>query len=855
MPFKKFFLYPRIPPELEKLFVISKNLWFTWNYDALSLFYKIDPVLFRKLDYNPIKLLCYLPKLKLSALTKDKTFLMDLKDLWEKFIEYINYVHPEVEKAEISKKDMIVYFCTEFGFHPALPIYAGGLGVLAGDHLIAASDLGVPITGIGLLYHHGYLNQKIDPKEKVQIDGPETLDLFLNFLEEVKTEKGEPLIFSIPIMGTEIKIKPWKIQVGRVTCYFLDANLSENSEEIRDILRYLYPGDPEVRIQQEIILGIGGYKLLKVLNLEPKVFHLNEGHSAFVLLARLKDLLAQGFSFDEAKLIIKATTVFTTHTPVIAGNEHFHKDLIKKYLWEEIEELVELTKDERIVERFYKEGILEHDPEIYWLPACAINNSCYVNAVSKLHQKTTKKMWHSLFKNLPEEKVPIDYITNGVHWRWISEPFYNLLKKYIGPNFIYMSDKDPGWEEIFKIPDEEIWEAHRKNKYKLITYLKTILKDEFIKLGLKEEEEKILRLPKAQDLIIGCARRVTGYKRNTLILYNKEKILDILRHKDIILVFAGKAHPKDFAGKDMIREILEFREKYHLFHKIIFLENYNLHLARYLIWGSDVWLNTPLKPMEACGTSGIKAAMNGVLHLSVVDGWWFEGYNKLNGWAIYPKDGLPPYNDFEANQIYTLIEKEIYPLFTERDEDGIPRQWVKMMKHCIYNACKNFSANRMILEYLNKFYVPAIKDYKELSKNEFELLKKIAQEKKFLEENWDKIHVVEIKEDIEKKLLLEEEKVDVTIKLNSGPIPPELLEIHLVLIEEIICTPEEGKEELIEKYVKSLPLKLIQSEDGVGIYQGSFYLFGTGLKEYNFGIFPKSPYIKKYYPELVKWIY
>lgn len=855
MPFKKFFLYPRIPKELEKLFTISKNLWFTWNYEALSLFYKIDPFIFRKLEYNPIKLLYHLPKLKLNSLAKDKTFLMDLEDLWETFKEYEKYVHPDIEKAGITEKDVIVYFCTEFGLHPSLPIYAGGLGVLAGDHLIAASDLGLPIVGIGLLYHHGYLYQKVDPKEKAQIDEPEKLDLFLNFLEEVKNAQGDPIVLSIPIMGVQVKIKPWKIKVGRVVCYFLDTNLPENPEEIRDILRYLYPGDPEVRIQQEIILGIGGYNLLKVLGIEPKVYHLNEGHSAFVILARFKDLLTRGFSPDEAKILIKATTVFTTHTPVIAGNEHFHKNLVKKYLWEEIEELVELTKDKGIVDLIYKEGILEHDPELYWLPAYAINNSCHINAVSKLHQKTTKKMWQPLFKNLPIEKVPIDYITNGVHWRWISEPFYNLLKKYIGPNFIYMSDKDPGWEEIFKIPDEEIWEAHRKNKYKLATHLKTVLREELIKLGLKEEEERVIRLPKAQDLIIGCARRITGYKRNTLILYNREKILDILKNKDIVLVFAGKAHPKDLAGKDMIKEILEFREKNHLYHKIVFLENYNIHLARYLIWGSDVWLNTPLKPMEACGTSGIKAAMNGVLHLSVVDGWWFEGYNRLNGWAIYPKEGLPPYNDFEANQIYTLIEKEIYPLFTERDEDGIPRQWVKMMKHCIYNACKNFSANRMLLEYLNKFYANSIEDYKDLSRNEFELLKEIAREKKFLEENWEKIYVIEVKEDIDKRLLVEEEMVNISIKISLGPIPSELVDVQLILIEEIICTPEEGKEEVTEKYVRTLPLQFVKSEGDVLTYQGTFHLFGTGLKEYNLGISPKNPYIKKYYPELVKWVF
>ncbi|QER42891.1 glycosyltransferase family 1 protein [Thermodesulfobacterium sp. TA1] len=855
MPFKKFFVYPHIPKELENLLNISKNLWFSWNYDVLSVFYKIDPDLFRKVEHNPFKFIYYLPNTKLRALAKDQTFLMDLEDLWEAFKEYQEYVHPEIKKHRLGPEDKIVYFCAEFGLHPILPFYAGGLGVLAGDFLMSASDLGLPMLGIGLVYQHGYLRQEIDHAEKTQIESLDPLDLFLNFLDEVKNPDGSPLILSVNLMGIEAKLRVWKIKVGTVPCYFLDTNHPENPEEIKNILRYLYPGDLEKRIQQEIILGIGGYKLLKALHLEPKIYHLNEGHSAFVLLARLKDLLSQGFSLDEATMLIKETTVFTTHTPVIAGNEHFPKELVKKYLWEEIEELVEITKDKTILSECYKKGFLEGNTEIFWLPALAINSSSNVNAVSKLHQRTTKKMWHSLFSELPEEEVPIDYITNGVHWRWLSEPFYNLFKKYLGPNFIYMSPDDPTWNEILKIPDEEVWEAHKKNKYRLLNFIKNQLKEEALKLNLHEEEKQSFQLPKAQDLIIGCARRITAYKRNSLILYHKEKILRLLKEKDIVLVFAGKAHPKDIEGKNIIKEILTFRETYKLYNKIFFLKNYNLHLARYLIWGADVWLNTPFRPMEACGTSGMKAAMNGVLNLSVLDGWWPEGYNRLNGWAITPKEGLPLYNDYEANQLYNLLEKEVYPLFVERDEEGIPKDWVKMMKQSMYIACKNFSTNRMLLEYVDKFYAPIIERFKKLSQKGFTLLKALAEEKRILTEAWEKIKFIEVEENLEKSFLQEGNEVTVSAKVFLGGLNPELIEIQFVMIEEIACVCEVGGEEEKEKYVRSLPLRLVEIKDGIGVYQKTFYLQAPGPKEYNFRIVPKNPYLRRYYPNLIKWIF
>ncbi|MCD6489682.1 MAG: alpha-glucan family phosphorylase, partial [Thermodesulfobacterium sp.] len=509
MEFKKFFVYPKIPENLQKLLALSNNLWFTWNYDALSLFYKIDTETFRRFKYNAKKLLYHLPKLKLEKLAEDERFLMDLEDVWEAFEEYKEYKHSLVENIGITKEDAIVYFSTEFGFHPVLPIYAGGLGVLAGDMIIGASDLGLPIIGIGLLYKCGYFLQKIDPSDKTQKEEPDTVDVFLNFLQEVKDERGKSLIINLEILDTPIKVKVWKLDVGRNVCYFLDTDIPENPPETRDILRYLYPGEPEKRIKQEIILGLGGYYALKAMGIKPKLYHLNEGHSAFVIFARLKDLIKEaGLSFSEAKMFIKETTIFTTHTPVISGNEHFPDELVKKYLFDLLEDVLDLETREKL----FEEGFIGKDKTIFWLPALIIRNATYVNAVSKLHQDTTKKLWNPIFEKLIPEEVPIHYVTNGAHWRWLSESFYNILKKYLGPHFIYMSPEDTGWEEIFKIPDEEIWDAHKRNKYKLTAYLKNILKEECYKIKYPLDDFKAFKFPTAHHLIITCARRITGYK-------------------------------------------------------------------------------------------------------------------------------------------------------------------------------------------------------------------------------------------------------------------------------------------------------------------------------------------------------
>lgn len=842
MEFKKCFVYPKIPGSLEKLFSLAYNLWFTMDFDALSLFYKIDANLFRKVNRNPVKFIHLLSSEKIKNLSQDQRFLNELNEILEHFEEYKKKRHPLLEEKGISEKDYIAYFSTEFALHESLPMYAGGLGVLAGDIIYGASDLDIPLIGVSLLYSKGYFKQKIEADTQ-QKEEPEKIDKFLNLIREVKDAQGHPLIIELNLLDTPVKIKVWKLEVGRRFCIFLDTDIPENPPEIRTLLDYLYPAEAEKRLKQEIILGMGGYLALKKMGIEPKLYHLNEGHSAFVIFSRLKDLIFEkGLTYHEARLFIQETTIFTTHTPVIAGNEHFDMKLVQKYLEPEIKALGLTMED------LAKCGCIHGDHTIFWLPAMAIRYSRYVNAVSKLHQSTTKRMWLPLFENWLSEEIPIDYVTNGVHWRWLSEPIYKLLRDYVGQDFKFLDPEDPSWDEIFNIPDEEVWEAHKRNKQQLINLLNKHLEEELLKKTTKDSEKWRFPLKRFQ-LIVGCARRITGYKRNNLILFEKERLLNLLKdnEKPILFVFAGKAHPKDIEGKRMIQELLEFRNTYQVEDRFIFIENYNLHLARYIIWGSDVWLNTPYRPYEASGTSGMKASLNGVLHLSVLDGWWVEGYEGMNGWAIQPREGLPPHNYYEANQIYTLLEGEIRNLYYQRDEEGIPREWIKRMKHAIYTACKRFSMNRVLLEYLKKFYLPAYERYRILGENNFEILKRTEEERKILFENWDKIKIITFSPDLSGEVIWEDTEVDFLIEVELGNVPPDLLQAEIVSIREV--ETEEG----VERDFEFIPLELIKVEGSRAFYGVKYRFYGHGLRKIGARVIPKNDILRRAYPELIKW--
>jgi starch phosphorylase len=842
MMLKKIFVYPRYPENLNKLFEIAYNIWWSWDYEALNLFYRIDPFLFRECGHNPIKFLYTLPKEKIEELSHDSGFLYELEKIWKKFEEYKTFRRRfSNSEFDVEKRGPIAYFCMEFGLHESFPIYAGGLGILAGDILKSASDMGIPVIGVGLLYKYGYFTQKIDSTGNQE-------ELFIEFenhytpVREARDKNGNPVYVEVKILDRMLKAKVWTIDIGITKAILLDADIPDNPEDLRSVTDELYVADRDKRIQQEILLGFGGIKALKALDIHPTIYHLNEGHSAFLIIARLQSLIKEkGFSFSSAMAIIKNSTVFTTHTPVIEGNEHYPVEMIEKYLRKEIESLG-ISFDQ-----FLSYGICEKK-EIFWLPAFAIRFSNFVNAVSIQHREVSKRMWKSLFPNLHISEIPITHVTNGVHTSWISESFTELFNRYLGKEWNRHPEKTEMWENLRKVPEEEIWYAHMKNKRILMDYLKRKLAVQYAEKGFSYITiEKLTRAFNPEYLTITFARRFAPYKRPTLILKDRKRLKKILKNeeKPVQLIFAGKAHPADERGQEMIREIISFINEEDLQERVFFIENYDMSSARHLLWGSDVWLNTPEPEMEASGTSGIKAGMNGVLHLSTLEGWWIEGYNRKNGWAI--TEGrfhtAPEFRSTaEANQIYRLLEDEVTELYYKRDKNGIPVEWCKMMKESIISICSRFNMNLVLQEYLTKFYLPSWREYERISKDNYKILKEIEEERERVLAFWKSVEIKSVQTGIEgKNHLVEGQKMDVSAVVYFGEAPPKYFSVEVFYLYR-----GDNKYEII-------PMELIELKAGEAYYFTSFFIKEYGPQSINVRIRPSNPIIVSLHPELVKW--
>ncbi len=668
----------------EQLYKLAYNVWTMWDYEALGLFREIDEDLFFRVGENPVGFLNKIAEEDLNKILSDKHFLARLEAIFNRYTEY-------EKKSNYFSKQMadrlVAYFSMEYGLHGSIPVYSGGLGILSGDHLKGASDLGIPIIGVGLFYRYGYFNQRIN-EGGMQEEFYEENKIGDLPIREVIDRENKPLRIEVNILGNSIQVQVLEANIGKVKLILLNTNISENPVEYRKITDYLYVADRDKRIQQEIVLGFGGYRALKAMGIKPTTYHLNEGHSAFIIIELLREYIKDsGCTFEEAVELVRKSTVFTTHTPVEAGNENFPTEMIEKYLKKDIENLGISFED------FVKLGT-NREKEPFWLPALAIRFSCKVNGVSKLHAEVSREMWANLFPNRDVDEVPIQGITNGVHYSWLSSEFYELFVRYLGPEFILKLDAE-NLSHIFDIPDREIWKAHRMAKERLLRFL----------------ERKLKQRLESDILTVGYARRFATYKRATLLLEDKERLKRILcdNTRPIRIIFAGKAHPADQEGKEMIRTILQYAREHNLRDKVFFIENYDIAMARYLVQGVDVWLNNPLKPMEASGTSGMKAGINGVLNLSVPDGWWPECYNGKNGWAITAGEGvtnLQERNRAEAGQIYDLLEGAITVLYYTRNKEGLPVEWVSMMKESIYSVYKNFNIGRMLKDYVEKIYTP-----------------------------------------------------------------------------------------------------------------------------------------------------
>lgn len=744
---RSFTILPSLPEQLKDLKKVAENMFWCWNDEFVELFKRIDSKLWEECGHNPIKLLGTVSQARLEDLARNDGFIYQVNQMVEKmeveleaptWYEKINGNNP---------KPVIAYFSAEFGIHESLPIYSGGLGILAGDHLKSASDLGIPLVGVGLLYQNGYFRQYLNADGWQQEHYVEN-DFYNMPIEQVRKKSQHPLTVNVSFPQRNVVVQIWKVQVGRVPLYLLDTNVAANSEQDRPITSTLYGGDIETRIRQEIILGIGGYKALVALGLEPNVCHMNEGHAAFMALERVKQIKDKnGMTFSEAFEVAKASNVFTVHTPVPAGNDEFPVQMMDKYFG------LYFAKLGINREQFLALGRLnpDDDKEPFKMPVLAIKISSCRNGVSQLHGEVSRQMWSGLWPDLPATEVPIDSITNGIHLKtWLSAELISLFERYLGANWNDEAIDKSVWANIDSIPDEEFWRIHQRCKEALIGYIRKALKKQLQRRGAYRSElnwaDEVLD-PEA--LTIGFARRFATYKRGALILKDIERFTKILANTDkpIQFIFAGKAHPKDASGKEIIRQIVHFANQDSIRRKVVFVEDYDIDVARYLVQGVDIWLNNPRRPMEASGTSGMKAAVNGVLNCSTLDGWWCEGYHPDGGWIIGAGESYDDlgYQDLvESQALYKILEDEIIPLFYGHGSEKLPREWVKRMKNSIKLNAPKFNTGRMVAEYTRKFYSPSALRWSYLTDTEMARARALSEWRARIKSTWREIKIEEV---------------------------------------------------------------------------------------------------------------
>ncbi|HEY59009.1 MAG TPA: glycosyltransferase family 1 protein [Anaerolineae bacterium] len=700
-----------LPKRIERLGELAYNLWWTWKPNAQRLFTHIDKALWEETGHNPIRFLRQVARAQLNAVAADRYYLALYDRILRQFDAYLQARDTWFRRQYPDVQGTIAYFSTEFGLHETLPIYAGGLGVLSGDHLKEASDLGLPLVAVGFFYTHGYFTQRISDDGWQEALGVDLAYEELPIVPLYEEDGVSPLTVSVTLPGRELRLRLWKIQVGRIPLYLLDADVEDNAPEDRALTSRLYLSDLELRIAQELVLGIGGVRALRRLGYNPTVWHMNEGHSAFMTLERIREYVAQGLSFAEAKQQVSAQNVFTTHTPVPAGNDEFPVWLVEKYfayLWPELG----LTR-----EQFLDLARQQHTwGETFSMPILAFCLSRFRNGVSELHGQVARRMWHFLWPDRREDEVPISHVTNGVHLEsWLARRLTILFDRYLGPDWREHMDDPAVWEQVERIPDAELWAVHRHLKRKLVAFMRERARKMWLELRVHPVQVVAAgALLDPYALTIGFARRFATYKRASLVLRNFERLLELLNRPNmpVQIIFAGKAHPADEPGKRLIQEVYRKVKLAENGGRLVFIEDYDMNVARHLVQGVDVWLNTPRRPNEASGTSGMKAAINGVLNFSVLDGWWREGYNGHNGWAIgedcdYEDPDLQ--DEADAESLYETLENEIIPMYyRKRSSDGLPGEWIARMKESIRTVAPQFSTRRMLKEYLEQLYLPII---------------------------------------------------------------------------------------------------------------------------------------------------
>jgi len=697
----------RLPERINRLEEFAYNLWWAWNLSGRRMFKALDRTLWSETSHNPVKQLTFCREKDLREKSKDPAFLQLYDAALAKLDDYLASKDTWFQSTFPKETGKIAYFSAEFGVHNSLPIYSGGLGILAGDHCKTASDLGIPLVGVGFMYPQGYVKQRIGV-EGWQQNHYELLNRATSPVREAVRPDGSPCTVDLNVGGWNLKIKVWQVQVGRVPLYLMDTDVESNDIRDREVSNRLYGGDRIKRLRQEIVLGIGGARILRALGVPTRVYHINEGHAAFMLLELIREEVAKGAGFEEARERVSRDAVFTTHTPVAAGHDVFDENLIVEYFsdyW------AELGLDK---EKFL--GLARVPGEKGWnMTVLALNLAGRANGVSKRNGVVAREMWHRMYKDRPVEKVPISHVTNGVHLpTWVGRELDETYRIHIDQDWKSRQDDPAMWAKVDKVPDEILWEAHLKRKRELVNYVKNHVRARWMRDRIDPSQLMAhgpLLDPDA--LTIGFARRFAPYKRATLILRDMARLRPLMLDpwRPVQIVFAGKAHPADDAGKRLIQEVFNLAKDPEIGGHIAFVEDYDMHNAHYLVQGVDLWLNNPIFPLEACGTSGQKAASNGVPNLSILDGWWEEGYNRRNGWAPKQVSGLADAqrDDADAKNIYDVLEEQVIPMFYERDAAGIPHDWVRVMKESIKSVAPVYCSDRMLKDYVNQLYFPSIK--------------------------------------------------------------------------------------------------------------------------------------------------
>jgi starch phosphorylase len=698
---------PYLPPRIEGLAALATNLWWSWSLDARGLFRRLDEPLWHLTKHNPLELLRRVDPARLAACATDPGFLVQYYRVMDAASRALTGPNTWFREHYPDLTRPIAYFCAEFGLHNSVPIYSGGLGILAGDHLKASSDLGLPLVGVGLFYTKGYFDQQLRI-DGWQEDSDVRFDIETTPLDRILGPAGEPYLTTVRTFGRPVHIGAWRVQVGRVPVYLLDTNLEQNDPADRDLSAKLYAGGPDMRLRQEWILGVGGVRVLRAVGIDPAAWHANEGHAAFMLVERLRELTTTGMSYADAVTEVRKRSIFTTHTPVPAGHDRFDTDQVLACagpVWEELG----ISADELL-----QIGALREDSHpLFHMTGTAIRLSARVNGVSRKHGEVSRELWHPLWPRLTADQVPIGHVTNGVHLpTWMASRMLELLDSHLGDGWIELCDTPGFWDGVLTLDDSEIWQIHLEMKRGLLTYIREVARRRWAERW--REAAHVVgagTLISPDAFVIGFARRFATYKRAALLFSDFDRLHDLLVNpwRPVQIIFAGKAHPEDTPGKEVLQKVYTFTRDPRLEGRVAFIEDYEMHLAHRLVQGVDLWLNVPRVPLEACGTSGMKAGLNGVPQLSTLDGWWAEGYMGVNGWAIPPAQADEEPDHADVGRLYDLLEQQVVPMFYKRDARGLPVEWLQRMKHAIKTAGERFSARRMVQDYTTGYYAPAMR--------------------------------------------------------------------------------------------------------------------------------------------------